>query len=309
MSDVYERDLDLNLLRVFVVVADSGTVTAAAGRLYLTQPAVSAALRRLTDALGAPLFVREGRGLALTGRGERLLAEVRPHLAALAQAAAAAPAFDPATSDRVVRLGLADACEVWLLPELLARFERDAPGLRVVSLPVQFRTVGEALATRAVDLAITVADDLPASVLRRDLFCGGYVCLYDPTRVDLAPGAAIDEATYFAHEHIIVSYNGDLRGVVEDILGKQRRIRCSVGTFHAVGPCVEGSTLLASVPESVAGPILKRHPRLAACPLPFVSGDAAVELLWPRATDDDPCLRWLRELIVELAADIAPAAR
>jgi len=52
MPKVYGRDLDLNLLRVFAVVAESGSVTEAANRLYMTQPAVSAALRRLAAATG-----------------------------------------------------------------------------------------------------------------------------------------------------------------------------------------------------------------------------------------------------------------
>jgi LysR family transcriptional activator of mexEF-oprN operon len=68
----FGRDLDLNLLRVFAVVAETGGITEAAKRLYLTQSAVSAALRRLTTAVGAPLFLRSGRGIALTSRGERL---------------------------------------------------------------------------------------------------------------------------------------------------------------------------------------------------------------------------------------------
>src|SRR5688572_23248814 len=132
MNENYARDLDLNLLRVFAVVAESGSVTQAAARLYLTQPAVSAALRRLTTAVGAPLFVRQGRGLVLTQRGEQLLARARLHLAALVDAALAPAAFDPRTSERTLRLGLADAAEMWLLPELLRVFEREAPRLRVI---------------------------------------------------------------------------------------------------------------------------------------------------------------------------------
>src|SRR5512141_2625518 len=99
MPTVYGRDLDLNLLRVFAVVAEAGSVTEAASRLYLTQPAVSAALRRLTATIGTPLFVRSGRGLVLTSRGERLRAALEPHLRALIDAALAPPAFDPKTSD------------------------------------------------------------------------------------------------------------------------------------------------------------------------------------------------------------------
>lgn len=118
-STSYSRDLDLNLLRVFVVVAESGGVTAAASRLYLTQPAVSAALKRLTSALGAPLFAKQGRRLALTAHGERLLGEVRPSLAALVQATRTPGVFDPATSDRTLRLGISDSSEAWLLAPLV----------------------------------------------------------------------------------------------------------------------------------------------------------------------------------------------
>src|SRR4051794_12179305 len=100
MNERYGRDLDLNLLRVFAVVAESGSVTQAAALLYLTQPAVSAALRRLQSSVGAPLFARQGRGLVLTDRGERLLSVTRPHLRALVDAALSPPAFDPKTSDR-----------------------------------------------------------------------------------------------------------------------------------------------------------------------------------------------------------------
>src|SRR3954468_12732038 len=97
MPSVYGRDLDLNLLRVFVVVAETQSVTAAASRLYLTQPAVSAALKRLTGAVGAPLFARQGRGVTLTPRGRELATAVQPHLAALVEAALSPPRFEART--------------------------------------------------------------------------------------------------------------------------------------------------------------------------------------------------------------------
>src|SRR5689334_22796170 len=113
MQENYGRDLDLNLLRVFCVVAEAGSVTGAAGRLYLTQPAVSAALRRLTDAVGAPLFVRQGRRLVLSSRGSALRAKAQLHLGALVEAALAPTSFDPLSSERVLRLGISDAAEAW----------------------------------------------------------------------------------------------------------------------------------------------------------------------------------------------------
>jgi len=299
MTKNYGRDLDLNLLRVFAVVAETGSVTKAGARLYLTQPAVSASLRRLSTAVGAPLFVRQGRGLALTGRGQRLLAGVHPHLGALVDAALSPSQFDPRTSDRTLRLGLSDSTELWLLPALLRVLRREAPQLRVISLPVQFRSVAAALGTGAVDAAITVADELPAGIRRQPLFWGGFVCLHDPRHSGV--GRRLTEKTYFARDHVVVSYNGDLRGVVEDVLQRRRRVRCSVSSFANLGAIVDGAALLATVPEVVAEDIRAVRPHLRITALPFPLHGAAMELLWPAATDDDEACRFLRERIVAVA--------
>lgn len=296
MNTNYERDFDLNLLRVFVVVAESGSVTAAADRLYLTQPAVSAALARLNRAVGAPVFVRSGRGLRLSARGEKMFAEIRPHLEALLAATLSPAKFDALTSERTVRIGLSDASESWLLPRLLQLMAERAPRMRLVVMPVQFRTVAEALSSRTVDLAVTVADELPKDIERRDLFTGGFVCLYDPRVARLPKKLTLEK--YLAQEHVIVSYNGDLRGVVEDSFGYQRRVRISVPTFHSIGAVVEGSAIVATVPASVADEIVRLRPKLATTALPLPLAGTPVELLWPKAADDDEAIKLVRELIV-----------
>jgi LysR family transcriptional activator of mexEF-oprN operon len=298
----YGRDLDLNLLRVFAVVAEAGSVTEAASRLYITQPAVSAALRRLTSTVGAPLFVRSGRGLKLTSRGERLRAGLVPHLGALIDAALSPPTFDPRTCDRTLRLGLSDTAEVWLLPQLLRALEREAPRMRVIALPVQFRTVGVALAG-GLDAAITVADELPSNIRRQKLLTTGFVCLYDPRHARLRKLTA---AEYFARDHVIVSYNGDLRGIVEDALGKTRRVRCSIASFANLGAILDGTAMLATVPELVARHIRVTRPHLRTKPLPVdvqVQG-SYMELLWPAATDDDEACRFARAKVVEIARSL-----
>jgi LysR family transcriptional activator of mexEF-oprN operon len=305
MPENYGRDLDLNLLRVFAVVAECGSVTEAASRLYLTQPAVSAALRRLRTAVGAPLFVRSGRGLALTGRGERLRDSIRAHLHHLIDAALAPASFDPATSERTFRVGLSDSAETWLLPPLLRALAREAPRMRVIAVPVQFRTIAAALAG-GLDAAVTVADDLPPSIRRQRLFTGGWACLHDPRH---ARFVRLTEAMYFAHRHVIVSYNGDLRGVVEDALGVARDVRCSVATFASLGAIVDGSALLATVPAIVAQTIRATRPHLRATTLPFEIPVGHTELLWPSATDDDEPCRFLRARVAALATAADPARR
>ena len=72
MDNAALHRFDLNLIKVFLAISDSGSLTQAANRLGLTQPAVSHALRRLRDDFGDPLFVRVGNGM-----GPRTCAPVR----------------------------------------------------------------------------------------------------------------------------------------------------------------------------------------------------------------------------------------
>jgi LysR family transcriptional activator of mexEF-oprN operon len=300
MNAVHARDLDLNLLPVLVAVADTGSVTAAATRLYLTQSAVSAALGRLKSSIGEAIVTRHGRGVVLTERGARLVADARPHLDAIVQTALQPTRFDPKTTDRTVRIGLADSTDETLLPPLLRFLEVEAPHMRLVCSTIQFRTVGEAITTRRIDLAVTVADDLPASIARRPLLRSHFVCVFDPRFVRL--GARPTERAYLAQDHVIVSYNGDLRGVVEETFGRERRVRCSVGSFASVGAIVDGGRLVATVPIIVARQVLRVRPHLKMSVLPFPHEAGSVDLLWPTALEVDPACRFVREAIVRIAS-------
>jgi LysR family transcriptional activator of mexEF-oprN operon len=304
MSVVHARQLDLNLLPVLVAVADTGSVTAAAERLYLTQSAISAALGRLKSAIGEAIVIRHGRGVVLTERGARLVAEARPHLDAILQTALQPARFDPMTSDRTLRIGLADVADEWLLPGLLRFLEIEAPRIRLVCSPIQFRTVNEALATRRIDIAVTVADDPPPSVARRPLLRSHHVCIFDPRFVRL--GARPTERAYLAQDHVVVSYNGDLRGIIEDTFGKERRVRCSVAGFASIGAIVDGGRLVATIPSIVASEILRIRPHLRVASMPFIQQPGSVDLLWPTALDVDPACRFVRDAVVRMAEASQP---
>lgn len=304
---VYGRDLDLNLLRVFVVVAEEKSFTRAASRLYLTQPAVSAAMRRLASFIGSELFARQGRGIVLTSRGAELMSAAQAHLLPLVEAAMVAPAFEPRTSTAMVRLGLADSMEALMLPQLLSLLRAEAPGMRLIVLPVQFRTVETALLSGQVDMAVTVADELPRSILRQPLLLGthlteGFVCLYDP-RLSKLP-KKLSEREYFAREHVAVSYAGDARGIVEDALGKARKVTVSLPSLSQVADVVDGSPLLATVPSILARHIRKTRPHLRTVPLPFSLEAVSLDLLWSRVTNEDVVARFIRGLVTRAVSSI-----
>ena len=100
---------------------------------------------------------------------------------------------------------------------------------------------------------------------------------------------------------MIVSYNGDLRGIVEDSIGKARRIRCSVSSFANLGGLIDGTSMLATVPVFIANEIRAIRPHLKTKPLPFTIEGSFWELLWPAATDDDEPCRFVRSKIIAIA--------
>lgn len=125
------RGMDLKRLRGFVTVAESGSVSAAAARLRLTQPALSRQIRDLQDELGLRLFEPLGRGLRLTGEGEEFLPQAQDllgHAGALVERAHALARGDAG----VLRVGATGHALESIFPGFLRRYAQDRPGVHVV---------------------------------------------------------------------------------------------------------------------------------------------------------------------------------
>jgi len=120
--------LDIDLLRSFVSVVDAGGFTRAGERVHRTQSTVSQQIRRLEDALGRELLHRNGRQATPTEEGERLLSYAR-RILALAEEARDVVARP--SGEGVVRLGVPEDFAAYRLAELLSRFARSRPGLRL----------------------------------------------------------------------------------------------------------------------------------------------------------------------------------
>src|SRR5262245_18925537 len=147
--------LDLELLRSFVSVVDAGGFTRAGERVHRTQSTVSQQIRRLEETLGHPLLHRNGKQVALTEQGERLLSYAR-RILALEQEARDTVARPG--SEGVIRLGIPEDFAAYRLTELLSDFARSRPGVRLdvrSGLSVQSR---RALERGELDLALFKRD-------------------------------------------------------------------------------------------------------------------------------------------------------
>lgn len=143
--------LDVDQLKTFVAIADTGSFTKAADAVHKTQSAVSMQMKRLEERIGKPIFVREGRQSRLTEEGERLLDYARRIVRLSNEALAALASADIAGH---VRLGVPDDYADRFLPEILARFSRSNPRAEVTVLCEPSVSLIERIAAGNLDLAI-----------------------------------------------------------------------------------------------------------------------------------------------------------
>jgi DNA-binding transcriptional LysR family regulator len=158
--------LDLDQLRTFVAIAETGSFTRAADVVYKTQSAVSMQMRRLEERIGKPIFARDGRNSRLTEEGERLLGYAR-RMVRLSEETLAA--FDETELQGTVRLGTPDDYADRFLPEILARFARSNPRVEVSVICEPSLTLMELARTGDIDLSIvTACGEANTSVVRQE---------------------------------------------------------------------------------------------------------------------------------------------
>ncbi|MER7722374.1 LysR family transcriptional regulator [Streptomyces sp. NPDC096323] len=142
-------DVDTRLLRYFTAVAEEGSLTGAAQKLFVSQPALTKQIRRLEDGLGVPLFARSRSGMVLTEAGRELAARVPALLEGWDQAVEAT-----GRAARVLRLGFLDAGAVGAVHEVIAEFRQAQPEWRVELRQFDWSDASAGLARGEVDAAV-----------------------------------------------------------------------------------------------------------------------------------------------------------
>jgi len=309
MSDAFRR-LDLNLLRVFDAVMAERSLTRAAHKLALTQPAVSNALRRLREALGDELLRRSGTGVEPTPRAQALWPVVQTALAQL-EGALAPERFEPALADNSFVLAMADATAAALLPHMVRILAAEAPSVSVRVLPRDPRRL---LDDEAADLAIgyfpAVLADLTArnqtgdavSYAHQRVYDGEYVCLMRKDHPLAAGPLTLDQ--YCAARHLLVSFSGRPYGFTDEALaalGRERRIVLTVNQFFTAGRVVANSDLLTVLPLHFFG-VTGLEGTLVWRPLPLQLPTVHVDALWHVRRAGGAAQRWLRDVVARAAA-------
>lgn len=293
------RTLDLNLLKALDALLDERSVTRAAERLSLTQPAVSGMLTRLRECFDDPLFTRTQRGIIPTLRALELAQPVKTILAEVGELLQP-KAFDPSTADITIKIAATDYALRAVVVPLMAALRLQAPGIRVAVLPVNNEQLTAQFERGDIDFALITPDTAPADLHARSLYDEDYVCLLREGHA-LAQPDALTLESFCAQDHALVSYvGGSFSGVTDKslaVLGRSRRVTLSVCSFLVLPEILRVSDLISVVPRRLTHNL----PGLSVLPPPLAIQGFNKIVVWHERTHRDVGHRWLRELLFSIA--------
>ncbi|MCI1899037.1 MAG: LysR family transcriptional regulator [Enterobacter sp.] len=290
------RTLDLNLLKTLDALLDERSVTRAASRLSLTQPAVSGMLNRLRDYFDDPLFIRVPHGIVPTTRAEALAAPIKRILADIDVLLQPAE-FDPLTATLTFTLAATDYALRAVVVPFIAALKVQAPGIRVRVVPVGSDRLVSQLERGSVDVALITPHTTPAELHSRALYDERYVCMMRADHLDAGKPITLDR--FCALEHVLVSYEGEsFRGVTDGALeniGLTRCVALSVSNFLVLPDVLVISDMIAVVPSRIA----ENQTGMFVCETPVTVPGFTKSMAWHGRTHRNPAQAWLRGLLLE----------
>ncbi|MGO1660056.1 MAG: LysR family transcriptional regulator [Marinobacter sp.] len=289
-------NLDIRALHTFITVLDEGSVSRAAIKLGVSQSAVSHTLERLRNALGDPLFVKSGRGIAPT----RYALQAGPHIRQILDdmhSLASGPPFVPETTELTFTVAANDYERDLLLPPLMQRLRQQAPGVLLQVIPSGIPTA-DMLRKNVCDLVISPHAPEATDVMQRGLMADRMVVFYDSGQRK-APESVPD---YLEADHIALVFARGEEPALEASLsasGLTRRNVITVSNFSGLPEFLRSTDMLVTAPERMSEHLLRDF---SWVPLPFTFKPFTLLMIWHRRNQNDSAHRWLRNQVNAVAA-------
>lgn len=294
--------VDLNLLVVFDALMTERHVTRAGQRIGLSQPAMSAALNRLRSLTNDELFVRQIDGMRPTARAEELAAPIRRALDEI-DTALDPRSFVPERSEHSFRITMNDFAASVVLPPLVERLAKLAPGIDLRVLPANDERAIELLDRNRIDMAIGAFANAPSAQFDLEiLFDSSFACVVSAAH-ELAGRSAVSLQEFADLPHLLFSQDGDATGFVDAVLAKEglsRRVAITVPHFLVAPFVLARSNMVATLPRR----LIERFGAaagLAVIEVPVALPTFPCTLLWERRAGSAAPHAWLRNQIAEAA--------
>lgn len=304
-TSMFDR-IDLHLIRVLHTVLTERSVSRAALRLGMYQPAVSAALKRLRELAGDPLLVRSGASMVPTVAGLRMIEPAAEILRSAEMLFSEVRAFDPATAHQTFSLAASDYLDPLFLPQLVTQIKSAAPGCGIDIHPLSADADYRAhLAQGHVDVVIGNWPKPPNDLHLGRLFGDEVVCLVSHQHPAVRRGW--DAEAWLAAEHIAPTpTHPGARGFIDEHLASQglaRNIVARCPHFGLIPAMVAGTLLVLTTGRQYAERFTGVLPvQVLPCPVTFPR--MMYYQLWHERTHASNAGRWLREQIKTVAASL-----
>lgn len=296
--------IDLHLIRVLHTVLTERSVSRAAIRLGMHQPAVSAALKRLRDLSGDPLLVRSGSGMVPTDAALRMVEPSASILRAAEALFTEARGFEPRTAANTFRVAASDYLDPMFLPQLVAQIKTQAPLCHIEIHPLSADSdYHQHLAQGDVDVVIGNWLAAPDDLHQGRLFADEVVCLV--SREHPAVRRKWDLAGWLEAEHIApTATHPGAKGVIDEhleALGLSRNITARCPHFGLMPAMVASSLLVMTTGRQFCERYVERLPlKILECPVDFPR--LMYYQLWHERTHASNAAKWLRERVKSVAA-------
>ena len=297
--------LDLNLLHALDVLLDERSVSRAAERLNLSQPAASAALARLRDYFGDPLLVPQGRRMIPSAEALAMRHELKAVLGAVSELVVRSTSFDPASSERVFRACTSDYLVAVLFARLVPELSRAAPSVGFDLIPPS-EDARTALDRGELDLLLTPEEHCVPGHPTRLLFAERHVVVGWKENPLLA--SRLTEQAFFSAGHVAVRVGQVNRASFAesqmDLLPRKRKIEITAASFTTVPDLLVGTDRLTVMHERLARVMAGRVP-IAWQELPFSFPEMREMIQFNRTRAKDRGLAWLVGQLQKAASDFS----
>ena len=296
------HSLDLNLLVALDALLREASVSRAAMRIGLSQPATSHALQRLRELIGDPLLVRTGARMELTPRAQALRS---PLAQALDQVRGlfTRDEFDAARSERHFRLMMPDLAVELLMPPLMAKVTKLAPNVTIDVVPWRGPAIFSPEFARTIDLVISIGDAFKG-FHRQRLYTDSDALAV--RRGHPAASRLKKKETFLAARHVAVVIRGQNQDLIDVWLrpkGIERRIALVVPGYIEALHVAARTDLVAFVPRRLIA-ALQKQLSLQTVPPPFDPGMDEQYLFYPTRAQMDPGSIWLRNLMLGIGREM-----
>jgi DNA-binding transcriptional LysR family regulator len=295
------RQVDLNLLIFFAVIAEEKSVTRAASRLLLSQPAVNRALQRARATLQDDLLVRSPAGFELTLRGRKILQELEELLPKI-EGLVMPSVFDPKRERSNFRISGPDNVCIALLPRLCHSYTAERYKVNFDFLPWQAEAA-DMLERGKLDLILHIDDGLlPSHFSSEKLYREDWICA---VARQSKFGDRLTLKQYLAAEHLTVTTLPNVQNIPDKqlaALGAKRRSSVRMPYFGAALSCLPGTELVLTLTSGMTQAV-NRDSDLRLVKAPPELRPFHFLMVWHPRLTTDPRHAWLREAMRQAAAN------